>query len=133
MPDVQAFRIDTNGRIALTEDVNGNIDFEMVDDIDCVEQDIIIRLRTTLGEDILHPEVGLPFQRIWNGTNAYLADRINIAVGLDDDIATVFSVRAGSDVDPDFVPEGGGRTRGIPVDVVAISTDAQEVTITEEL
>lgn len=126
-----AFLLDSDGRFVIQEDADGNKDFQMVEDIECIEQDMRIRLQTTLGEDVLHPEVGLPFDRIARGTNSYLEDRLRIAVELDDDIDHVTEVLSGSELEEDFPAEGGGRTRNIPTQVKAITVDGDQVAVEE--
>lgn len=127
VPNVQAFKVNEDGCYILAEDAFGNLDFQMVEDVECVEQDLRIRLKTTLGEDFLHPEVGIPFARIWNATNSYLEDRYRIAAGLDPDIGEVVDVASGSAVEEGAPDEGGDRKRTTPVEVLAVTTDDQEV------
>lgn len=59
----ETFRVDA-GQLVLIENESGHLTFDVIDGVDSVAQRLGILLQTRLGEDPLHPTIGMPVPSI---------------------------------------------------------------------
>ncbi len=62
--DIQNLKLDDEGDLVVDEDEFANKSFRLIVGQEAIRQDIQVRVLTTRGERILHPEYGLDFPKI---------------------------------------------------------------------
>lgn len=88
-----ALQVDDNGQVVFATDDNGVLDAVPIYDDAEVIQAIRLLLRTRLGEDLLHPTMGLPLDvMLAVGDPNYIAGAVARAILVDDRIASVKNV-----------------------------------------
>jgi hypothetical protein len=123
-----AFLIDGDGDTVMRADASGALDLVLVEDDEEVVQSLRLALLTRLGEDILHPDIGLPLDRIAAiGDATYAAGTVARSILQDDRIASA------SDVEADFPSEEDRAIRRLLVRAHAVLKDGGNVVVEADL